>query len=487
MKQKNHLKGALFLLLSILSAWESPLLPQERFRKTLPFPEPFVKLKLPEIKSIPLSNGLALSVIQRDNFPLISVKMIIFAGENSSPEGLPALATLTAKMLSLGALDLSSSEIEETIEFMGGSFSTFTYPDYSVFNFTFLEEYLNEAIKLLSKMILFPTFPRNEIENTKRSMAHDLLNKKSEPEFLAKRQLFRLLFKNHPYEKGIYNEDVIKNLNQKDILSFYDKYYRPNNALFILTGNLSPQTASRIVSRHFSMWQRGDVSPSFIQPPQANGKKKVCLVNLPEAKDATIYLGNIVSFPDIQDLPAFQVLNQVLGGTANSRLFMNLRESKEYAYWAFSTVENFKACSVFIIKAKVRPEVMHSSIEEALKEIEIITNKEIPSFEIEQAKAYLIGNFPLQIETYESLSSTVSEFKVLNLEEEYWAKYYENLIHVNSEKVFETARKYALLTPVVVIVGDQKVIIDYISDFDEIEFYNNDGILQLTVKKGEIK
>jgi len=483
MKRRSWLNLCLCLLLAIFN-WNSLLLSQERFRKTPPYPESLAELKLPEVDSASLSNGLALYLIHRDNVPIINLRLIVFAGESSSPEKLPGVATLTAKMINLGALDLSSAEIDERIEFMGGNFTSSVYDDYSVFDFNFLEEHLDDAIGLLSRMILFPAFKKLEIENMKRSMKYELLNKKSDPEFLARRQIHRLLFKGHPYEKSIYNEDVIINLTQRDLAAFYDKYYKPNNSIVFLAGNLNLPTASRIVSRHFSTWQRKEVNHPFLPPPKASDRKRICVVNLPRAKDATIYMGNVLSMPGASGelLPLF-VLNQVLGGTTASRLFMNLRESKGYAYWAFSEIEIFKNFCIFLIKTKVLAEVTYKSIEEAFNELKSVTDGEISSFEIEQAKSYLIGNFPLQIEALPSLSFKVSESRIFNLEDELWSKYYEKIMLVNSQQVFETARKYLLSTPVVVIVGDPKNIIDYITEFEEIEFYDNRGILQQTIKK----
>ena len=71
--------------------------------------------------------------------------------------------------------------------------------------------------------------------------------------------------------------------------------------------------------------------------------------------------------------------------------------------------------------------------------------------------------------------------------EEHWSQYYENIMLVSSERVFETAKKYRLLTPVVVIVGDKSVISDHIQEFDEVFVYDNKGIMQYTIKKGENK
>jgi predicted Zn-dependent peptidase len=487
MKRRKHLIAALFFLLMILFVWEFPLFPQERFRKSPPNPEPLPALKLPAIDSFTLTNGLALSVIQQDNMPVISLKMIIFAGESHSPEKLPGLATLTAKMLSRGVSYLSFSKIEERIEFIGGNFSVTIYPDYTLLSFTFLEDYLKEGIELLYKMLLQPTFFKREIINVKRSMYYDLIRESRDPEFIAKRQLRRILFSGHNHMKSTYNEDVIKNLSQKDIVSFFQKYYRPNNAHLILTGDINLPTASRKVSSYFRNWRRRELKHTFVPPPKSNTKLRICFVDVRGMNDAWIYMGNVISTMARQETFPLIVLNQVLGGTRISRLFMNLRESKEYAYWAFSEVEFFRNFNVFFVRAKVRVEVTYDSIMEILKETKKITDKKIPSFEIEQAKSFLIGNFPLHIQTFDNLSAAVSEIKALNLGEEHWEKYYDNIMLINSEKAFEMARTYDPLSPVVVIVGDSSKIIDHIQEFAEIEIYNSKGILRQKITHQTIK
>lgn len=489
-KIRSQLKNALPLFLLIFLCWNPLLFSQERFRKSPPNPEPFVELRLPEInyKTFP-NNGLTLAIIQRENLPIISLKAIIFSGEDSSPENLPGIATLTANMISRGVSHLTSSRIEEEIESIGGRFFTSIHPDHSVFTFTFLEEYLDRALSLLSRMFLQPTFLSHEIENVKRSMQYGIIQNKTDPEFLAKRQLFRLLFRDHPYYKSTLNEDLIRYLNQKDLISYFRNYYRPNNALIVLTGNLNITATERLVSRYFYSWRKKELLNSPLLPPKPFTEQKVCLIDLPGAKDATIYLGNVV-YPVIsQDIFPLIALNQVLGGTPKSRLFMNLRESKGYAYYAFSNVGSFKSCSVFFVNARVTPEVTYSSINEILKEIEGITKNKIPIPEIEQAKSYLIGNLSLQIETFENLSSKASEFNILNMEDELWKKYYENIMLIDSKRVLETAGKYPLLTPVIVIVGDSSIILDNIREFGEVELFNKKGVSQgiLHLNKGEKK
>ncbi len=476
-----------FLLLFLIFLSVEPfLLSQERFRKSPPFPEPLQELNLPVLETATLSNGLTLCVAFRENLPLIGMQLVIQAGESSSPPDLPGVATFTAHMMERGTASLTSSQIEEMIESIGGNFSISTSYDYSLFSFSFPEEYLDEVLSLLSQMILQPAFMEREIDTVKRILFYDVLGKGRDAQFLAKRQLLQLLFKNHPYRNATFTEDSIKNIDQKDVISFFEKYYRPNNALLVLTGNLNLTTASKKVSHYLNTWQNQDLEHSLLPSPEANAEERVCFIELPKAKDCTILLGNIILSVTSPAFFPILVLNQVLGGTPNSRLFMNLRESKGYAYFAFSEVEFHKSCGVFIINAKVAPDTVYVSIQEILKELRTISKEKIPTSEIEQAKSYLIGNFPLKIENLNDFCSKISDIENFNLGEEHWNEYYENIMLIDSEKVFEVAQGYSLLTPVIVVVGD-KLVMEALREFDKVDVYDRKGVLQYTITKGAEK
>ena len=460
------------------------LFAQERFRKTPPYPDPSQDLRLPLIESVRLSNGLRLALGTKENLPQMCLQLVIFAGEADSPAKTPGLATFAAQMIGRGTQFLSSSDIEEDVEAMGGNFSAVAGLDCTVFSLSFLESYLDQALDLLSKMILQPTFPDREVDTVKRTLFYDLLEKAKDPDFVAKRQLVRLLFGNHPYRLAAHNEDVIKNFGQKELIVFFEKFYRPGNALIVLAGNLNLTTASRKVSHYFNTWMDKPLERAYPPPPEANDQIRVCFLDLPQAKDATIYLGNIIFPIYSSDYFPFIVFNQVLGGTPNSRLFMNLRESKAFAYFAFSEAEFYKSCGLFFVRARVTPEATYASIQEILKEIQSVSREKISTSEIEQAKTSLIGNFPLKNERLDRFSSTIAEIQTFNLGEERWSRYYENVMLVNSESVFEVVQRYPLLSPIIVIVGNKDYVFDYLRDFQKVEIYDSKGVLKSTISKG---
>ncbi|MGD2245326.1 MAG: pitrilysin family protein [Candidatus Aminicenantes bacterium] len=458
---------------------------QDRFRREAPDPDPLPVLNLPNIESYTLSNGLDLTVVRMEKTPFIYLRMIINDGEGSSPENLPGLATFAAHMLNKGASNLSSSQIEETIESIGGYFSSVVYPDYSIFSFSFLEEHLEEALDILSKMILEPDFLRLEIDLAKGNMRYNLLEDSADPEFLAKKIFYQLIFQNHRYQSMGFNDDVIKNFSRDALISYFDKHYKPNNSRIILIGNINLQTAARKVSHYFNTWKRADLEKEVVTAPKPNDKTRICYVEIQKTRNATIFIGNTFS-PEIKGrfIP-FLVFNQVLGGTENSRLIMNLRESKSYAFWAYSEIELYKTFGLFYVRAMVQPEAVHPSVTEILGEIQKTTQERIPNSDIEQAKSYLIGHFPLTIQNMDQFAQKVSKKAGLNLGDEYWEDYYENMMLVNSDDVFDAVRKSSLLTPLVIIVGDSNTLESYMNEFDEVEVYDKYGNLRYTLKKGE--
>jgi predicted Zn-dependent peptidase len=159
---------------------------------------------------------------------------------------------------------------------------------------------------------------------------------------------------------------------------------------------------------------------------------------------------------------------------------MLLRESKAYAYFAFSEMRFFKSCGVFLIRARVLTDFSYSAIREILDQINILRKSRIPSQEIEQAKSYLIGNFPLLIETYDDLSARLSFIQAFGLGRDHWERYYANITRINSASVSQMGQKYSLHTPVIVIVGNSEVI-KYLKEFALVSVYSPDGELRYEI------
>jgi len=474
------------LCLLVLAAFAaSPTLAgaQERFRRTPPLPaaEPQV-LRLPPIERLYLPNGLTVATAYRPGSPLVTLQLVVRAGEVDSPPDRPGVAALTARMIGKGMKLLSAGAIEDMIESMGADYSVEVLMDYTVFTFHILEESLDRALFALKSMVLDAQFTEREFAPVKRTAYNELSDRQKNPEFLGWMQFLRALFENHPYKTATYSGDVIKFISAKDLASFYDRYYRPDNAVVLVSGAIDGASVGKKIGLQFATWVRQPVDRAVPAPPPPNGRERICYIEDPAAVDATVFVGNVIMSATDPDFFPFLVLKHVLGGTTQSRLFMNLRESKGYAYYAFSQTEFFRSCGVFWARARVTPEFIVPAVREIAREIKAMSTEGASPAEIEEAKSFLIGNLPVRFESLEGFAEWMARVVALGLDDGQWDKGPERLKLVTVERARAAAQKYLSGKPLVVLVGRPEWIGLYLREFDTIEVYDNGGALKTALR-----
>jgi predicted Zn-dependent peptidase len=477
--------GAL-LAAAVMAA--APAAAQERFRRTPPLPDAQrLELKLPAVETFSLANGLTVATVRRPETGLVTIQLLIKAGEADSPPERPGLATVTARMIGKGTRMLSADYLENMVESLGARFQADVFMDYSVLTLTVLEAYADRAIYILRLMTLEANFGERELAAVRRGAFWQILESKKDDEVLGWRRLLGTLFEGHPYRMAVYDEEAVSAISTRDVNSFYQRFYRPTNAAIIVSGNIEGPATAQKVGSHFAGWGGSAPERTGQRPPSQNERERVLFVESPGAVDATIFAGNVIMGVAATDVFPFLVLKQILGGTTQSRLFMNLRESRGYATYAFSEMEVYDSCGLYWVRARVRPE----SIVPAKKEIEteigaLAAGPAIPS-EIEEAKSYLVGNMPLRFESRAGFTEWLARYVAFGFDPRQWDRGPEEVKLVNAEKVREAAKKYFAAKPVVVVVGRPEWLELYLGDLAAVEVYDAGGRFKNTWRKGEVR
>ncbi len=156
---------------------------------------------------------------------------------------------------------------------------------------------------------------------------------------------------------------------------------------------------------------------------------------------------------------------------------MNLREHKGYTYGAYSNLDARRLAGTFRATAEVRTSVTGASLHEFFFELERIRNEAVSEEEINNAKSYLAGVFPIRIETQEGLTDQLVSIRMLNLPRDYLHSYRERVNEVTADQIQNVAQKY--VTPgraAIVIVGDAAEISEQVKQYSEvIELYDTEG------------
>ncbi|MBM3293079.1 MAG: insulinase family protein [Candidatus Aminicenantes bacterium] len=462
-----------FGLLALLAGW-AVLPAQERLRRPPPI-EPLAPLRLPELQSRELANGLKLWVAYREVSPIVSLHLIIGGGESAWPDKTPGLATLAAALLGQGTQSRRVSQIEEAVEAMGGDLVAEAGADAVHLRFRFLENSLDEALALVAEMILRPDYTDRAVQIAKTTVTYDLVDKERHPAFAARRHLVRLLFEGHPYGRSAFGREAIRAWTLKDFLEFLGRTFHPNNTQVLLVGNVTINTATRRVSHYLNMWPRRDLAAPPLPPPRPPARDRVVLVDLPGEADALILAGTTLPSFSPSEGAVLQVLNQILGGSLYSRLNLNLRESKGYARFATSETLALRAGGVFMIQASVAPGVLAPAVAEILAEVRKLAVSFPLPLEVEQAKGFLMANFPVSIERYDRYADRVAETIVLGAGEERWSRYQASIVGVDGESVSALGRRILSQPFVFVIAGAKEACLEHLAEFEPLDVFDAGG------------
>jgi zinc protease len=471
----NRIGPVLLLCAAVLAG---PAASQERFRRTPPPPDPLPGLRLPPIEESSIPNGLRIAAVPWTGAPLMSLQLILDAGESRSPENLPGLATCAAHLFLRGTRFRSGEDIEDLIESLGGRITLDVTQDHVFFTFLFLEEALDQVLNLLREMLIAPGFSERELANLKFSLRYDLIDKNKDPEIAARRQLLRLLFQGHPYARFAFDPDVIKNWTMRDLAAFFDRYYRPNAAHLVFVGDIQGPAATKKAARFLSVWQARDIPALSMPAPRVQDRDRVCFIDIPEAKVCAVAAGVVLPNPDPSERFTLSVLNQILGGTTGSRLFMTLREAKGLAFSAFSEIDYFRSGAVFVARSLNPVSTIVPAVQEMIKILRSPGREPIPPDEIELAKSTLIGNFPLRLGRFEDFVARAGLIEAVGWGPEAWNRYYEPMWMVGPERVADAAARVFQSRLVVVIAGDKRACDERLADFETVEYYDSKGQYQ---------
>jgi zinc protease len=287
----------------------------------------------------------------------------------------------------------------------------------------------------------------------------------------------RVMFGDHPYALVAPTIESIDLSSRNDFVDFHKRFFVPNNAVFVVVGDVVFDEVVSSLESLFSTWDRGaDLTSNFPSPP-VRTKRTAYLVDRPGSAQSNIVIANTGIQRTSSDYFPMLLMHTVYGATASSRLFMNLREEKGYTYGAYSNLDARRTAGTFRSTAEVRTPVTGESIKEFFYELNRIREQPVSEKEIKDAKSYLTGVFPLRLETQEGLIDQLVQIRMLNLPSNYLETYRDNVQAVTIEDIQRVANAYVRPDEAaLIVVGDGAQVIEQITPYcADIEAYTTSG------------
>ncbi|OGU72815.1 MAG: hypothetical protein A2V93_06675 [Ignavibacteria bacterium RBG_16_34_14] len=436
------------------------------YRKIKPLPSEEIKFILPVINEFVTKEGLKILFVEKNKLPIVQVLLLCNAGSIYDTPEKEGLANLTAMMLDEGAGEFDALQLSDEIDMLGSHLSIRIDEDNIFVSLQTLKENLERSFELFSKIITKPLLNEKDFQREQRKALTRIIQRKDNPDDIADTIFgYNLYGKDNPYSHiNLGNENSVKQLTIENVKYFYSTFFRPNNSVLIVVGDISKEELKKILDKYLNDWKSTELETKSIPEPKRKGSI-ILLCNKENAMQSEIRIGHFSSKRNEGNYFARHLLNTILGGQFSSRINLNLREDKGYTYGAFSRFGYFKHQAHFYVSTSVSTENTGNAIGEILYELKKIRDG-VTTVELNFAKSSLIRKFPSNFETYSQIASNLTGKAIFSLPDDYFNTYPDNIRKVTQDEINETAIKEILSEETLIaIVGDKNKILDQLKEF----------------------
>jgi zinc protease len=455
----------------------TPLSQVQRLNRA-PVNKEVLRVQLPRPVVTKLPNGLTLVLLEDHKLPTATFLMWIRPGQLADPGNLPGLASFTADMLREGTDRRSSLAIASEADSLGATLGANARfgSSYTVVNASGLSDSAPQLLDLLSDIVLHPAFRPDEVASYKQREVAALEQRMANPVFLGQRALRQVLYGDGPLAVASATRDSIAQVTPEDLKRFHDQHYRPGNAILGAIGDFKTSDMRALIEKYFAAWSgAAEPAPSFgakgePQPAQ------ITLVDRPESVQTYIMAATRGIGRTDPEYYALEVMNQILGGGPQARLFLDLREEHGYTYGAYSNFSAEIYPGDWLAAAAVRTPVTDGSMTQFVYEFKRMSSDLVPQSELDDARHAIVASFALALEQPARLLDNWMTVQYYDLSADYWDHYADRIAAVDAAAVQAAARRFVDLAHMQWIsVGDRRQIQEALAKYGPVNVVDAEG------------
>lgn len=462
-----------FILLSLLIVFAASA-QLDRSQRPQPGPAPIIQLG--DFESFTLDNGLKVIVVENHKVPVVSFQLTLDIDPLIEGDA-KGFVDMGGSLLREGTTNRSKNEIDESIDFIGASLSTFSTGMFA----SSLTRHKETLLDLMSDVLLNPSFPESELQRMITQSISGLSTVRSDANAMARNVSTAVVYgEDHPYGEVV-TEESLKNVNVDLIKDYYNTYFRPNVAYMVIVGDIKTADAKVLMNKYFGSWKPAEVPRKTYPTPKAPAGRRVAFADRTGAIQSVVSVTYpVVLTPGHPDAIKASVMNSILGGGMFSgRLMQNLREDKGWTYGARSNLSTDRLVGRFSVGSEVRNSVTDSTVVEILDEMRRLVYEPVDEDDLQLTKTSMTGNFARSLESPRTIANFALNTARYNLPDDYYATYLEKLNAVTVQDVQAMAAKY--IKPdnaIIVVAGNKDEVADNLKQFSasgEVTFFDAFG------------
>ena len=395
-----------------------------------------------------LDNGLKVLISQTKTSDTVKLFGTVRAGNIYQNFINPVTPVMCAGMLNRGSVGMSKIEIAEEVETRGASVGISNVGEAVNFSLSSTREDFPYILSILAKILMEPTFPEDEFEKYQKFAIAGVRQKKDDPGNLAAISFSQNLY---PKDHIFYNyslkkqEEQILTTTLNEIKTFYETFYAPNTTIFGIAGNVDPDKTIKLMEDLFRDWKSSNIPDSSIIPVKLKKKSTEKIIKVKDRTEAEVIFGHFGNLTRMNpDFHKAMLMNFILGGSGalSSRIGKRIREDLGLVYSISSAFTALLTPGAWAVKFGVDVHYADMAIEELKKEIIRFIEDGMTDSELDLAKSYLIGSYPLKFSNNSGIARSLLVNEFYELGDDYFNQYPDTINAISKDEVNETAKKY---------------------------------------------
>lgn len=435
-------------------------------RSKLPDVGALAALDFPAIERTQLSNGIPVYFARRTAIPKVLVQVSFDAGYAADPRDALGTQSLMLSVMDEGTTSRSSVQIAEAQERLGASISSGASLDRTNFTLSALTANLAPSLELMADIVRNPAFAPAEVDRVRAQQLSRISSELTQPSGLAARVLpVKLYGTAHPYGipgSGTGDAKTVAALTPAALSAFHQRWLRPDTARIFVVGNTTLAAVKAELDKSFGNWPSNRMArpvKDFTTPIPAP-QPKIYLIDRPNSPQSVIVAGEVLDAKGRDDLVKLRTANDVLGGNFLSRLNMDLRETKGWAYGVRSGISTNENNIAFTFSAPVQADRTGDSIRAFQTQLDaFLTAKGVTDEELARTINSSVRELPGSFETSGDVLAGLSNIINLDRPDDYYETLAQKYQALTTAQLDATGR--AKIDPkrlIYVVVGDAKKV-----------------------------
>ena len=395
-----------------------------------------------QFRQFTTDNGLKVILQENKTAPVIALQIWVRIGSADENDEEAGLCHFIEHMLFKGTEKRGVREAAKEVESLGGTINAYTSYDQTVYHVTLPSRYAETGLDLLSDALQHSVFDPVEFEREREVILEEIRRGQDDPSRTLFQQTVATLFTRHPYKRPVIGfEKTIRSIQRDQMISFFKRWYTPNQMVLIAVGDFNAAEMEGKVTRAFRKFKPSpDSLPHRSTEPEQRETRDI--LSHGHFKETYLQMALPISSAREEDTPALDALSRLLGGGEPSRLVQKIKLEKGLVHSIYASSYTPRDPGLFVIGATLPAENVERAVRAIWVEVMRLRTGGVTPEELHRVKVNIESDLVYGRQTVQGQAGKIGFYEVNAGDVQFEKEYMKSIALLDQEDIERVLKKY---------------------------------------------